>query len=401
MPRNTVKHPTEALYASVWATGKHFSSIPQNNNWPTGNIGDNWVYQLHRIQSVNYGFRINRTPINQMGESASIDYIQLESPTVTLEFDYVLANLHNEKVLGFAISGDTSALSGILTKVRDEKNYFIKTVAEGFDAIGDTTNNANVSVIGVGNAYVASYSVQAGVGNLPTVSVGVEGLNMTFATGVIGNIPAVNQSNGTRVSGWIYSIPPASGDAGAAGTDLDISALRPGDITISFARRQAEDEGDAGAATLSFDTVGLDVDDAHIQSFTLGYDLSREAIQKLGQRFAYSREVQLPVNIDFSMDAIVSDLTTGSLGDLINCDNSYDITVKLFKPDNCLPNVPKTIIAQYALKNAKLVDEQFSSSIGSNKTCRLNFTSQIGGPNQTSVGLFMSGLAPNYVYQQG
>ena len=65
--------------------------------------GGNRIEQLHRIQSCNYSFNIARTDVNQFGELAAIDRVVLESPTVALDFSYVLANFANEKKLGFDI----------------------------------------------------------------------------------------------------------------------------------------------------------------------------------------------------------------------------------------------------------------------------------------------------------
>ena len=107
--------------------------------------GTNRIHQLHRIQSCNYSFNIARTDVNQFGELAAIDRVVLESPTVALDFSYVLANFWNEKQLGLNIvqghqgprfgGRGVSCLSGILVKEEDERNYFIKTVPEGFDAM--------------------------------------------------------------------------------------------------------------------------------------------------------------------------------------------------------------------------------------------------------------------------
>ena len=43
------------------------------------------------------------------------------------------------------------------------------------------------------------------------------------------------------------------------------------------------------------------------------------------------------------------------------------------------------------MNNFVLESENFSSSLDANKTADLTFKGQIGGPNDTSVGLFCSG----------
>jgi hypothetical protein len=46
---------------------------------------------------------------------------------------------------------------------------------------------------------------------------------------------------------------------------------------------------------------------------------------------------------------------------------------------------------KFQLKGSKLDSQSFSSSIGDNKTVSMEFSSQIGGPTATDVGLFVEG----------
>ena len=162
MARNRVIYQSEALFAGqlTGVTDAHASSD---------------IKQLHRVQSANYAFNVARTDVNQFGELAAIDRVVLDTPTVSLDFSYLLANFANEENMGLkvnefgtAFAGLTSALSGVLNKTEDERNYFIQTSREGEDAIGDTDRNLDgdkrASTIGVGNAFVTSYSTEASVG---------------------------------------------------------------------------------------------------------------------------------------------------------------------------------------------------------------------------------------------
>ena len=385
----------------------------------------NQIKQLHRIQTANYSFNIPRTDINQFGELAAIDRVIMDTPTVALDFSYILATMENETNLGFVTDGHASCISGILNKTNDEKNYFIKTVGEGVDAVGhkgpakDGSSSPSVendyeSVIGVGNGFITSYTTECSVGNFPTCSVNVEGLNMTFDRGISGGSPAIVPQSGTRLSHFKYILPEATGSpwTGAMAT----SALRPGDITFAFGKRDAEsddlsvrilegvtdegDEYDAPGATLG----DMDSrDHAKIQSYNISLDMAREPINRLGSRFAFSREITFPMNVTMTIDALVADLTTGSLSDVINCDDSYDIVVNLLRPVSCPGSMEseaanaKDVFAQYWLKNAKVNSQAFSSDIGSNKSVTLEFATQVGGPQQLHQGLFMSGISTGFL----
>ena len=361
MARNRIIYQSEALYAGPSpATGNHFTDQQ--------NLSGNLVNQLHRVQSANYSFNIARQDVNQFGELAAIDRVILESPTVSLDFSYILNSLSNEAKLGFApLDGSSSCISGILNKTQDERNYFIRTVSEGTDALGVSSGAANQSVIGIGNAFISSYSTEGSVGNFPTATVNVEALNMAFDAGVTGNhIPAVTPTNGQKITDIKYALPVAVTSIGATG----VSALRPGDITLD----------------LGYAEGGTSISDAKIQSYTLSFDLSREPLQKLGSKFAFAREITFPVTVSLSVDALLGDLTTGNLADIITNDKNYDLSVSLKNPTD------STVAAKYTLKRAKLDSQEFSSSIGDNKSVTLNFSAQIGGPNQTDRGLFMSGV---------
>lgn len=371
MSRNRVIYQSEALYVGPSpATGSHTgtSATPGND-----------VKKLQRVQSANYSFNIERTDVNQFGELAAIDRIILTSPTVSLDFNYLQANCVNERQLGFTISsgagGVVSCISGILNKTADEKNFFIRTTSEGTDVVGTSASVASQNTIGIGNGFITSYSAEGSVGNFPTASVNVEALNMKFDAGVSGSfIPAVNPTDGTPNTTFKFFLPDATTHA----ANDTVSVLRPGDVTLTVKK--------AGTAT-DPDNIGMTISDAKIQSYNFSFDLSRTPLEKLGSKFAFSREIDFPVTISSSIDANLGDLTTGNLADFIVGDETYDINVSIKHPTTAVVQL------NYLLKGAKLDSQEFSSSIGDNKGVTLNFSSQIGGPNQQSVGLFISGVS--------
>jgi len=228
MSRNRVIYQSEALFASQ----------KSSNESTSGHLAVGDVEQLHRVQSANYAFNISRTDVNQFGELGAIDRVVLETPTVSLDFSYYLANFGNEEALGFTVGGTSendddlvSAVSSIIDKSKDEKNYFIKTVGEGLDAVSENGKAAVAgdSVIGVGNAFLTSYSVEASVGGFPTVSVAAEGMNMRFDSldsNAQGVIPSLDKIEGVA-STEKYSLPPAKKSVGAEDSQ-SISTLRPG-----------------------------------------------------------------------------------------------------------------------------------------------------------------------------
>lgn len=358
--RKRVIYQSEALYVGP--------SPASGYNYTSGNSGVNLITQLHRVQSANYSFNVSRQDINQYGQLAAIDRVILQAPTVNLDFSYYLTNGVNEKRLGLTIDGVTSAISGVLNGVSDEKNYYISTSPEGTDNVG--ANPVNREVIAIGNGFLSNYSISAQVGGLPTASVTVEALNIKVDPTASGNAtPAVNPEDGSAIAGVTYQLPMATG--GVAG---QVSALRPGDITIDV--------------RTPFGAKVTGEGKAHFQNISIQVPLSREPLERLGSKFAFSREVQYPLTVTLNATANVAALEAGNLADLLCDDENYDLTVTLREPA-CSGQGP--VAMQYVLKGAKLDSQSFSSSIGSNKSVDLSFSAQVGGPQDTTKGLFISG----------
>lgn len=424
--RNRVIYQSEAVYVSQDVS---YSGSP---NPVAGQSSANGVKDLNRIQSANYSFNVARQDVNQFGDLAAIDRVITESPTVSLDSSYYLANFTNEHRLGISVtqSGTTtynSAITNIIDSATNaqQKSYYILTTKEGKDANQanaagvDATKSGNYeSIIGVGNGFLTSYSSEGAVGGMPTVSFSVEGQNMNFVTvpytGVTGLLgvgpsptkgfrtnsagkltyisgenPAVNPTDGTKFN-TCCALPVPTGNASTAAAG-NISSLRPGDITLSLAPTAANIASVPNTSTsmAAPSYAGASITDAHIQSYTVSFDLSRTPIQKLGSKFAFARAVDFPVTVSLSVDAILADLTTGSLADIVDCDKEFDAKVTLKDPTCDVATKPT--VCTYVLRGLKLDSESFTSSIGDNKSVTLDFTSQIGGPKQFDKGVFLSG----------
>lgn len=343
-----------------------------------GSTGSATPTQLERVQTANYSFEITRKDVNQYGQLAAIDRIVLEQPTVNLDFSYYLNTGKNETSLGLAVNsgsgvltagtaGEKSAIANILSGAalgsegQDEKNYYILTSPEGTDANIDTAlATGQGKVIGIGNGFLSSYSLETSVGDIPTVTVNAEGLNMRFYSGTTGlPFPAVNPEDGTNVAGTFTLPAPVTG--------AGFTALRPGDVKLTL-------NG----------TNGIVQSDLNIQSATINFDLARDPVQKLGSRFAFARFITFPVTVNMSVDAIIGDIQTGNLASIVNDDSAkYNLQLKINEPNTATENM------SFVIRGAKLDSQEFSSSIGDNKSVTLNWSTQIGGPTDSGNGLFI------------
>lgn len=371
MPRNRVIYQSEALFV---ATG---------NIAPTANHTSGDIAQLHRVQSANYGFSISRQNINQFGNLARIDSILLEAPTVNLDFTYYLHDGTNERLLGFTTGSNTGAgaisfISGLIDASNvgtlSGRNFHIFTAPEGNDANGLAIGAANftgntASTISVGNGFVTNYSVEAAVGAIPTVSVSVEGLNINVVEGSTGLNPAVTIETSLTGTNSFVLPPPVTGNVG-------VSALRPGDVTMIL------QEGILTDLPTAVDNASNTA--AHIQSFSIEVPIGRSTLQRLGNNFGYAKVIDFPVEVTINVSATVADLkAAGDLSSVITTDSSKTLTFQFKDPAG-------TNRIVYQVRGAKIVSENFSSSIGDNKSVDLVFTTQIGGPQDATNGIFVS-----------
>jgi hypothetical protein len=363
--RNRVIYSAAALYVGPTpATGQHFTS---------GNYGINLIKQVPRVQNFSTNFDISRQDVNQLGQLAALDRISLEPPTVNADFSWLLVDGKAESVFGFAASGQSSLISGFLDKTTDEKNVYILLSSEGVDAVGDTAN-ATKNVLALGNTFLSNYSIDLAVGQLPTASLSLEALNIKVDTGNLGNntIPAVNPINGQKITGFNYQLPTAVAYTGAN----IVSALRPGDIQLNFPANAAIGNILSGAGSVN------------VQSVNISLPLARETLNRLGSPFAFSRELQVPIQATMSVSALAADLRSSNLADILCNDQSYDFNIVMKKPD-CEGTGAPAITLDF--KNAKLQSQDFSIDIGGASTVNMTFQSQLAGIGDTKNGVFFSG----------
>ena len=364
---------------------------------------ENVVQQIHRVQSANYSFTVNRTDVNTFGQLARIDSIAIEPPTVNLDFTYYPTDGFNERNLGFYLEGNGKGVgmgTEILNTAKNQlepdpvgKNFFILTTPESTDAFNTTAAVQDRTVIGLGNGYLSDYTFEAAVGSIPSVSATVELFNATAQAGITGvQAPGVDMEEGTVVSGVKYTIghpesfrgddkgrAPSTGYFGSS----SYTALKPQDISLSIP------DGIEGVTKVSGNGS------VHIQNFSLSMPLSRTPIDRLGSRFGFSKVVDLPVTASLSVSALVSELGDDfDLSKLIDDCSEHDIKINL-KGSYCGGGTDDALIIDF--KGAKLDSESMSSDIGSNKSVDLTFNTQIGGPQDLIHGVFISGANTNTI----
>ena len=406
--------------ATVGTTASAGADSPEASNGLTAGGLDGVSYakshgtiikQLKRIQTANYGFTISRQDVNQFGHLARLDSVVIEAPTVNLDFSYYLLDGYNERMIEFITNGTTNTLSGGFSPelYQAGSNFFILTMPEAGDAVnGDVNasaagNDDKKSVISLGNGYLTDYSVDISVGAIPTASVTVEGMNIKSDIGETGNdLPAIKMTDGSFMSNaWdknaageriskadgctgLYSLPAA--ESGYAGCG-DVAALRPGDVVLDL-----QDAGLISKQVSGLNVATPTIGSAHVQSVSISVPMARTTLQRLGSTFGFSKTLDVPINITMSVSATLSDLKEGNMADLLcGCDR-INATVKMMDPE-CVECTTKDgpVAMIFELKGARLESENFTSTIGDNKSVDLTFIAQIAGADDPDNGLFIFG----------
>lgn len=343
----------------------------------TGSHGSN-LYQIPGIQSLDYSWANPKQDVQVYGLAAPIARETTDSPEVTLDFSYLVSSANTEYRLGFeTLDGTTSILTRILAGTADEKNYFVFVAPDGQDAVGLSGASSGIGVIGIGNGFINSYSIEGAVGGFPTATIQVQGLNFkSYTGGVSQTVPAVDPTTGLEVGAAnSFTIPTITNlyNAGIGGDTLP-PVIRPGDITLTLTN--------AGG-------IIHDYTAPCVQSFTVSFDMNRQPIQCLGSRFATSRSITFPINVNFEVEMLARDIQTGSLAQFLCQTGLYTAFVDMRLPD-CAGAGARQIGIN--LRNISLEGQAWSTSVGGDpQTVRTTWVGQVGASTDTTNGLFMSG----------
>jgi hypothetical protein len=412
---NRINYQNQLLYTSIDATGYHFANASSdplniNRNAPFHDNNGNQLRQLHRVRSVDYGFKIQRQDINVFGAAGRIDSIPVGTAQINFSFEYLLLDGYNEGVCGFVTNGKAQCISHHILRTNNYgQNFFLLIGPQNHDLINQNLDNFRedeLFVVGIGNAFLNQYAVTAEVNALPKARLSYEAYNIMSYDSIYNNqIPSINPKIAAACSENKFSIPDgifSDTYPKLKGID-DIEYLNsargivPGSIRLylddpAVISQQIKADGDMfrGAAI--------------IQGFTINMPLPNTRIEALGSDLEVNRLHQYPAKIEFKVTAILSELKrNSSLYEALCNKNFKDITISM--SDHCALEVCENRLEQkdallvFTLKNVVLLDEGTSLSIGDpHRLVSLSFDCQVAGPEDNASGLFIWGKSffPNY-----
>jgi hypothetical protein len=127
--------------------------------------------EIKAVQSADVDFSLPRQDVFEFGTFWAVDNIQVEPATATLNFSYALSSgVNNHITLGL-----------------DNLGTFIT------DVNGKTYTLSGAGLLTLPSGLISSFNVEGSVGNVPTVSVSVQGLDLTYTAGT----PSFPSNGGT------------------------------------------------------------------------------------------------------------------------------------------------------------------------------------------------------------
>ena len=139
---------------------------------------------------------------------------------------------------------------------------------------------------------------------------------------------------------------------------------------------------------VTIEEIRIDFAHGTVQSCNIDLDLTRENIQYMGHKLPWDRPVTTPVGITAGFDILVSGDAKGSLMEELIYNGEYNINVDFM--------TGSVLGMNYQLSGLRLDSVQYDSSIGSNKTASLSFSSDFSlddnfGEITRDKGFFVSG----------
>ena len=289
----------------------------------SGASTSNTALTLNGVQSVTYGIEVGREDVNQFGALGAIDRVILEAPTATQEVSFHFPNgMATAEILNKVVTGSLgTAVDGLIIALDSQE--------------GDDYNSSD-STVSLVSGRLSSFSLEASVGAIPTITLGFEGTSLTYSSLTIAS-PTSYSSQLTSFTGAKLYFDPVQGTSGHM---------------------------------------------AHPQSATLSFDLGSEGLQQLGvDNLVYARVPTFPATATLEVEGIAHDrgMSLTLAGIKSKSSESADTD------DGGRANVSLIVGGvEFKLVNETLDSVSYSNSIGDNATCSATFGVSIGGSSSES-----------------
>ena len=145
--------------------------------------------------------------------------------SVSFQTNYLLTSGQNEEALGFYIGEDKSCLHNIYeANANDSRSIFLVSSSKGDNReVNLSKNLQDTIVVGLGNAFINSYSMEASVGDFPSADIEFSCSNIKFDINDLNDLATGTCPSVNFVSGNFEGMP--NYEIGASDFDNSIWAV--------------------------------------------------------------------------------------------------------------------------------------------------------------------------------
>ena len=326
---------------------------------------------LKRVQSASIDFAFAKKRFKQLSSTDFAGEVQLRNADIGFNVEYLYSNGTNEALIGLDVDGSTRGVVNYAQQTGQDRNYYIimgtgeNQEPNMLDTAAQFKNKFNVMALG--NVFLNSYALSAGVGSAVSVSVGLSAYNVVMNAYNDANddgetIPAIDTTK-------IGPAEPVTDKQYTITTGVfQNTTNRDGNITAAFAVGDIElilpVVKEPGLEFTGSDRQG--VRHASLDSFNLSFELQREDLYGLGSLYPYGRRVLLPTVGSLTFTALATEFTTGNLNSFISGSHAYDFDINLVNPSG------QTGL-QVVVEGAQMKQQGIKTNLGGNAQIQAGF----------------------------
>jgi hypothetical protein len=269
-------------------------------------------------------------------------------------------------MMGLNVDGNSGTALKYVKKENQDRNYYLLMgTGDNQEPNINSLFKNKFNVMALGNVFLDSYSLSAGVGSPLAVTTRLSAYNVVmnqYNDATNGEtIPAIDTTKtgpGEPVLNKKYKITP-SVFQNTTNRDGNIhAAFAAGDIELILA--------DVKEPGIEF-TGSSPVRSATIESMDVGFSIDRTDLYGLGSMYPYGKRAILPILGTLSFSALATEFTSGNLNEFISGEHNYNFTFNI--KDNCSGQTG----LQMVVENAQLDSQGLNDTLGDNASITASF----------------------------
>ena len=314
------------------------------------------------VSDISFGFSIDREEIKSMGYDHLVHSVGT-APKVNINFSYSISDLENEELIGFPVASEESIVLGrsIAYDLKPIDLAFVVTEGgEDFDSLS-ASQQQEIKVCLVKNAYVSKYSITLSPNGIPKASVSFVGDDMIFKI-------FKNLSEYTDIT------PPVEENIGSR-------------LNFKVNDGAREPTSDIGGGQII----------SSINSFGFSLDVNYKDLLDFGQ-FRHKRKANFPLHASLNISANVLGISEGEVKGIF-CEENLSRFIVSFSHKNCTTGYLDEMSGML-FTNAMLVSQDYSLDTSRGSFLRTNLSFRVDLTRDCGVFFTQQVSAGEYFQQE-